>query len=64
MKIEKGTKWKGSNYVEFVVTKVEYKDNDTWVFYKENKYTKPDEEVREYNCLAGAFTSRFNPSVA
>ncbi len=55
-KVEVGSNWTTANSEEFKVVKIEKKQNEKWVFYKNKKNQK------EYSCLEEAFLSRFNPN--
>ena len=60
--INVGSKWRGSDYSEFVVEAVKLLAGDTWVHYaKTDKFGCASDQ--KYSCLAGAFEVRFSPSV-
>ena len=62
MQINVGSKWRGSDYSEFVVEAVKVLAGDTWVHYaKTDKFGIGTDQ--KFSCLAGAFEVRFSPSV-
>ncbi len=56
-KVKLGSNWTTAPSEEFNVIKLEKKNNENWVFYK-NKKTK-----QEYSCLEEAFISRFRLNI-
>ena len=62
MDVKVGSKWKGSDYTDFVVEAVKQIAGDTWVHYaKADKFGVGTDQ--KFSCLAGAFKVRFHPSV-
>ena len=62
MEVRVGSKWRGSDYSEFVVEAVKVLAGDTWVQYaRTDKFGLGTDQ--KYSCLSGAFTVRFSPSV-
>lgn len=60
--INVGSKWRGSDYSEFVVEAVKVLAGDTWVHYARcDKFGFASDQ--KFSCLAGAFEVRFSPSV-
>jgi hypothetical protein len=62
MKVNVGSKWRGSDYSEFVVEAVENLGDEVWIHYaRSDKFGSAGEE--KFSCLAGAFDVRFYPCV-
>jgi hypothetical protein len=62
MNVNAGSKWRSSDYKEFVVEAVKLLSGETWVHYaKTDKFGLASDE--KFSCLAGAFEIRFSPSV-
>lgn len=58
MKLEKGSRWRGTGKTLFVVQDTWYQDGtDLWV-----KYT--NENGKEFTCRAEAFVNRFSYTIA
>jgi hypothetical protein len=63
MKINVGSKWRGSDYSEFVVEAVKVLGGDTWVHYaRADRFGMATDQ--KFSCLAGAFEVRFYPDVS
>ena len=61
--INVGSKWRGSDYSEFVVEAVKVLGGDTWVHYSRvDKFGCGSDQ--KFSCLAGAFEVRFHPVVS
>ena len=50
-----GSRWKSTDYKDFVVEGVEKKDNQIWVYYTNGE--------QKFSCLEPAFRVRFSPCV-
>lgn len=62
MLINVGSRWRSSDFQEFVVEAVKVLAGDTWVHYaKVNKFGSASDQ--KFSCLAGAFEVRFSPCV-
>ena len=62
MEVRVGSKWRASDFSEFVVEAVEKLDGNTWVHYaKAGKFGSGTDQ--KYSCLEGAFKVRFHPTV-
>jgi hypothetical protein len=48
-----GSTWQSSDRTAFIVENVETINNQTWIFYKNEK------TQQQYSCLKDAFTNRF-----
>ena len=63
MTINAGSKWRSSDYKEFVVEAVKVLGGDTWVHYaRADKFGLASDQ--KFSCLAGAFEVRFHPVVS
>ena len=63
MNVNVGSKWRSSDFKEFVVEAVKKLDGDTWVHYAvADKYGCATDQ--KFSCLAGAFEVRFHPVVS
>ena len=62
MNVNVGSKWRASDFSEFVVEAVKILGGDTWVHYaKTNQYGSATDQ--KFSCLAEAFKVRFYPTV-
>jgi hypothetical protein len=62
MNVNVGSRWRSSDYKDFVVESVKILAGDTWVHYaKVDKFGMATDQ--KFSCLAGAFKVRFSPCV-